>query len=199
MIGIVDYSAGNIKSVLKAFDHIGVKSRLVTSSSDFKGIDRLVLPGVGSFGHAVKQLGEKNLFRRIRMWLNDGRPFLGICLGLQLLYSGSEESGVEKGFAFFEGQCRIFQKGKVPQIGWNSIKIEKDSPLFNGIESGTYFYFVHSYYAPCLNKRDVLGSTNYFEKYTSIAGRGSVFAVQFHPEKSGEEGIKLLRNWVSIC
>lgn len=199
MIGIVDYGAGNLRSVQKAFDFLGMKNQIMTSSDDFKRMDRLVLPGVGSFGYAVKKICQRNLYDPVKDWLQKGRPFLGICLGLQLLFESSEESPGAKGFSVFQGKCCRFQTQKVPQIGWNDIQIQKENPFFKGIEDREFFYFVHGYYVLPKQKTDVLALSRYGQEYTSAAARGRVFGVQFHPEKSGTKGLRLLRNWGRLC
>jgi glutamine amidotransferase len=202
MIGIVDYGAGNLKSVRKAFDFLGFESRLVDGAGGLEGIDKLVLPGVGAFGAAARRLRAGGLFDPLKEWLEAGRPFLGICLGLQLLFETSEESPGEPGFALFRGSCRKLRERKVPQIGWNTVTARDagDGPaLLRGLPAEPYFYFVHSYCAAPEDDRLVVGRTDYGGPYPSIAGRGRVWGVQFHPEKSGGLGLRLLENWVREC
>lgn len=199
MIGIIDFGAGNIHSVKKAFDHLGFVSKIVTSSSEFKGIDKLVFPGVGSFGYAVQALSQKTLQTPIDEWIKADQPFLGICLGFQLLFQASEEAPGYKGFGFFKGKCLRFTQKKVPQIGWNDISLKINHPFFSDIQSGDYFYFIHSYYVLSEEDEAVWAQTVYGITYTSIAGRGNILGVQFHPEKSGSLGLQLLKNWVMKC
>ncbi|MBN2244281.1 MAG: imidazole glycerol phosphate synthase subunit HisH [Candidatus Aminicenantes bacterium] len=199
MIGIIDFGGGNIHSVKKAFDYLGIESKVISSLSDFKGIDRLVFPGVGSYGHTIQTLSSLKMLYPIWNWIEEDRPFLGICLGFQLLFQASEESPGHKGLGFFQGECLRFTKEKVPQIGWNNIRLMNDHPLFSDIRSGDYFYFVHSYYARPEKEEIAWAQTFYGITYTSIAGKGNIIGVQFHPEKSGITGLQLLKNWVTKC
>ncbi|MBN1271166.1 MAG: imidazole glycerol phosphate synthase subunit HisH [Candidatus Aminicenantes bacterium] len=198
-IGIVDYGAGNLRSVRNAFDYLGMKSLIVDSPSQLKELDKLVLPGVGAFGHAVGRMRDAGFFSPVYDWLKEDRPFLGICLGFQMLFDLSDESPDEKGFGFFEGSCRRFRERKVPQIGWNAVQTGGNTLLFDGIPSGEHFYFVHSYYVAAGDGGMVLGRTEYGLSYVSVVGNGHVFGVQFHPEKSGEAGLTLLENWGKKC
>ena len=199
MIGIVDYGAGNLHSVHKAFAFLEKESKILSQPSELEGIERLVLPGVGSFGHAVTELEKREWYVPLREWLTADRPFLGICLGLQLLFESSEESPGQAGLSILSGNCRKFIVNKVPQIGWNDVHIKRGSPLFNGIESGDFFYFVHSYHVVPEGEGVVYAETSYGCDYPSVAGSGRIFGVQFHPEKSGDKGLKLLKNWVERC
>jgi imidazole glycerol phosphate synthase glutamine amidotransferase subunit len=199
MIGIIDFGGGNIHSVKKAFDYLGFMSKVISSLSDFKGIDRLVFPGVGSYGHTIQTLSSLKMLHPIRNWIEEDRPFLGICLGFQLLLQASEESPGYKGLGFFKGKCLRFIKEKVPQIGWNNISLKNNHPLFSDIRSRDYFYFVHSYYAQPEEEKIAWAQTFYGITYTSIAGKGNIIGVQFHPEKSGFTGLQLLKNWVTKC
>ncbi|MBS3818350.1 imidazole glycerol phosphate synthase subunit HisH [bacterium] len=199
MIGIVDYGVGNLRSVKKAFDFLEMDNQIISSAEEFSGINRLVLPGVGSFGYAVGKICQRGLYYPVKDWLQAGKPFLGICLGLQLLFESSEESPGLKGFSLFQGQCCRFQAQKVPQIGWNDIQIQKENPLFQGIKDREFFYFVHGYYVLPEEKRNILALTQYGQEYTSAAAQGRVCGVQFHPEKSGAAGLKVLSNWGKLC
>lgn len=199
MIGIVNYGAGNLKSVKKAFDFLGQENTILSSANEIGAIDRLVLPGVGSFGYAMEKIVEGGFFVLLKEWIESNRPFLGICLGLQLLFESSEESQNTEGLSYFKGECMKFHEKRVPQIGWNSIRIEKEDMLFKGISSGEFFYFVHSYYVVPEKDEVIMAKTNYGAVYTSVARRGNVYGVQFHPEKSGRAGLLLLRNWVEKC
>ncbi|MDZ7337414.1 MAG: imidazole glycerol phosphate synthase subunit HisH [candidate division KSB1 bacterium] len=198
MVGIVDYGAGNLRSVSKAFSHLGVAHRLVRTSDELEEVDRIVLPGVGSFGQAVQRLRDAGLFTPLRAWVQEGRSFLGICLGLQLLLERSDESPGVEGFGVLAGGCHRFNARRVPQIGWNNVNFE-NCPLFAGLAQGEFFYFVHSYYAKPQNERHVIGWTEYGVRYASAVGGGRVWAVQFHPEKSGDAGLMVLANWVERC
>jgi len=200
MIGIVDYGAGNLHSVRKAFAYLGKDCLILQNPRDLAGIQRVVLPGVGSFGHAMTEIQNRNWFAPLKDWLAEDRPFLGICLGMQLLFESSEESPGFSGFSLMAGTCRKFAAKKVPQIGWNDIRIKKESPLFYGLETGGYFYFVNSFYVVPEDEEATRAETFYGSLYTSVVGHGRrVFGVQFHPEKSGDLGLKLLQNWVERC
>jgi glutamine amidotransferase len=199
VIAIVDYGAGNLKSVRKAFDHLGAASRVVRSRAELKSAERLVLPGVGAFGSAVEKLKASGLFEGVEEWLRSGAPFLGICLGMQLLFEGSAESEGVAGVGFLEGSCLPFQAGKVPQIGWNQLTVEKGSRLLRGIENGAFFYFLHGYYVDPQETNAVTATTEYGVSYPSVIESANVAAVQFHPEKSGELGLRVLENWVKLC
>ncbi len=199
MIGIVNYGAGNLKSVKKAFDYLGARNRIVSSAGEISHADRLVLPGVGSFGSALKKLEENGVLAPVAEWLKTDKPFLGICLGLQLLFDSSQESEDATGFGVFKGTCALLQGEKVPQIGWNSIEVKRATKLLHGIDSGTYFYFIHSYYVVPESDEEVLATTEYGGEYASAMGRNNTYAVQFHPEKSGEAGLQILTNWIKQC
>jgi len=199
MIGIVNYGAGNLHSVHKAFAFLGKDSKILEHPSELKSIDKLVLPGVGSFGHAMREIEKQGWLLPLKEWLASGRPFLGICLGMQLLFESSDESPGQAGFSIMAGNCRKFSINKVPQIGWNDIRITKKSAFFEGLDSGDYFYFVHSFHVDPKNKDVIYAETEYGRDYPSIVGRGRVLGIQFHPEKSGDKGLRLLKNWVERC
>jgi len=199
MIAIINYGAGNLLSVQKAFDYLGEKSNIISSATDFKNYNRIVLPGVGAFGSAVDQLKKAALYDSIVDWIHEDKPFLGICLGVQLLMEESLESIGARGLSIFSGNCLPFKEGKVPQIGWNNISIKQEIPLLDGIKDGSYFYFLHSYYIAPENSSIITATTEYGVSYPSIIGKGNIHAVQFHPEKSGDVGIRLLKNWIQSC
>jgi len=198
MIGIVDYGAGNLLSVKKALEYLEMECTIVRSKKDFRGVDKLILPGVGAFHSAIQQLLFSGMYESIHNWICSDKSFLGICLGMQLLFENSEEAGGTKGFSVFNGDVVRFKKYKVPQMGWNQVTIRQRSPLFKEIEDNSFFYFLHGYYLH--TKEDiVLGITDYGVVYPSVIGKGNTYAVQFHPEKSGEVGLELLKNWVIRC
>lgn len=199
MIGIVDYGAGNLRSVKKAFDFLEEKSRILTSAEELNTFERLVFPGVGSFGHAMEKIREMGLYGPIKEWIEMDRPFLGICLGLQLLFESSEEFMGVEGLSVFKGTCRRFAEKKVPQVGWNKIHIERGINLLGGIRNDEFFYFIHSYYVVPDESEVVVATSTYGVDYASIVGKGRVLGVQFHPEKSGYTGLRLLKNWVERC
>ncbi|MBN2619727.1 imidazole glycerol phosphate synthase subunit HisH [candidate division WOR-3 bacterium] len=198
MIGVLDYNAGNLCSVMKALDHINAEACLVRTVEECAGIDRLIVPGVGAFGSAIDRLRSSGLFDLVDQWLAVNRPFLGICLGMQVLCTGSDETGDVPGFARLPLRARHFASGKVPQIGWNQVKKIRSSRLLQDIEDNSFFYFLHGYYLGIVDDFTV-GTTDYGITYSSVIEHDSLCAVQFHPEKSGAAGLALLRNWVERC
>jgi len=198
MIGIVDYKAGNLNSVMKAFKFLGLESQIISSVEDSHGVDKLVIPGVGSFGAAINNLKKQRLYEFVLDWLKADRPFLGICLGFQLLFEGSEESVEVSGFSVVEGKCSRIRGRKVPHIGWNKVRFVIKDPIVDGFNEEEYFYFVHSY-AVLQTSSTVVGTTDYEQEFVSIVRSGNIYGVQFHPEKSGEAGLRLLYNWGTRC
>ncbi len=198
MIGIVDYGAGNLLSVKKALEYLGTQYKVVESKKDFRGIDGLILPGVGAFRSAILRLVFSGMYEHIDDWIRADRPFLGICLGMQLLFETSEEAEDTRGFGIFRGNVVEFERYKVPQIGWNNVSIKRNSPLMEGIDDSSFFYFLHGYYVRT-EESIVIGTTEYGVSYPSVIGKGKIYAVQFHPEKSGKIGLNLLKNWVRQC
>ncbi|MFH1521309.1 MAG: imidazole glycerol phosphate synthase subunit HisH [Candidatus Micrarchaeota archaeon] len=191
MIAIVDYGAGNIASVKNALDKLGVTSVVTRDQKIWNDSEGIIFPGVGSFGSAMKQLDQNSLVDSIRE-----KPFLGICLGMQLLFEKSEESQNTSGLCLFKGKVKKFKCSlPVPHTGWNKV-IVSDSPLFNGIND-FYAYFVHSYYCDPIDKNCVIGSTVYGKKFPSAVSKGNIYATQFHPEKSGEIGLSVLKNFLT--
>jgi len=197
MIAILDYGAGNLKSVSKALDFLGAEHKITNSPKEIAKSDKLIFPGVGNFGDVMALLNEKKLTEPIKSFISSGKPYLGICLGLQILYESSEESPGINGLGILEGNARRFKIGfKVPHIGWNTIKIRKKSMLFSGIIDENYFYFVHSYYVNPKYMKSILTTTDYGTEFVSGIEAGNIFAVQFHPEKSGKIGLRLLENFL---
>ena len=196
MIAVIDYDAGNVKSVEKAAVHLGYDAALTRSRKDLLNADSVILPGVGSFGDACARLDEYGLTPVIHEVAEAGIPFLGICLGLQLLFDSSEESPGVKGLGLIPGQIkRIPDVGlKVPHIGWNSLDYPSEGRLFSGIKEGSYVYFVHSYAATGCGEA-LLATTEYGAELTACAGKGLVFGCQFHPEKSGSVGLNMLKGF----
>lgn len=202
MITIVDYGMGNLRSVAKAFEKLGFKAEVTQKPEEIRKASKLVLPGVGAFGDAVHHLERLRLAEEVRRFLKEEKPFLGICLGLQLLFTESEEGGLHKGFGILPGRVRVFPNKslKVPHIGWNQIRrfdLQKgqECPLLRGIPDGSYFYFVHSYYADPLDQAIVTTRTDYGLSFVSMIWKGSCYAMQFHPEKSQNLGLKILENF----
>lgn len=198
MIGIIDYGAGNLLSVKKAFDYLGVESKIITDRKEFNNLDRVVLPGVGAFGAAVNKLKSSGFFPLIQEYLTQDKPFLGICLGMQMLMESSEETPGIEGLGRFKGDNKRFTQGKIPQIGWNQIEKQKESQLLKGIPEGAFFYFVHGFYVAPQEEEVTAATTEYYIHYTSMVESGPVAGCQFHPEKSGDNGLQLLRNWVQL-
>ncbi|MFH0888978.1 MAG: imidazole glycerol phosphate synthase subunit HisH [Planctomycetota bacterium] len=196
MIGIIDYGAGNLLSIKKAMEHLGVKCRIINTKNKFKGITKVILPGVGAFQSAIRKLKSTGIYEITKDWLLSDKPFLGICLGMQLLFEESEESAGVKGFGVFKGKVIRFKRGKVPQIGWNRVHIKRKSKLMSNIKDDSFFYFLHGYFAKPADGDIITGTTEYNTVYPSMVERGNICGVQFHPEKSSAMGLKLLRNWV---
>jgi len=199
MIAIVDYGIGNLRSVQRAFEYVGAEVAVTADRATIEAASAVVLPGVGAFGQAMANLERAGLSEVIRHVIAQGRPFLGICLGLQLLFEESEEMGQHRGLGVFGGQVKRFDVDlKVPQIGWNQIHIRRASPLLEGVADGSYAYFVHSYYVAPADPEIVLATTDYGIDYASIIGQDNVFGIQFHPEKSQAVGLRILRNFTAL-
>src|SRR3989338_2422827 len=191
MIAIIDYGAGNLKSVKNALDYLRVDSIITDKPRDILEAERVILPGDGSFGYMMKNLEKKNLITPTKNFIKSGRPFLGICLGLQGLFEESEESPKIKGLSIFKGKVLKFRKGKVPQIGWNNI-----FPKQNDIFKEDFMYFVNSYYVVPEDNSIIAATTDYNGNFVSAIKSNNITAMQFHPEKSGKAGIELLNRWL---
>ena len=201
MIAIIDYDAGNIKSVEKALLFLGEEVIVTRDKTIILNADKAILPGVGSFGDAMNKLSEYDLVDTIKAFVNTGKPFLGICLGLQLLFEESEESPGVSGLGIFKGKIIKFTENKgykIPQIGWNSLDINPESGLFKGIPNESYVYFVHSYYLQAEDESIVAARTEYADMFHSAVEKNNVFACQFHPEKSRDVGLKILSNFAKM-
>jgi len=198
-IAVIDYGMGNLHSVSKAIERLGHEALVTSDAASIMGADGAVLPGVGAFGDAIRQLRESGLDLTVREYAASGKPLLGICLGMQLLLSQSEEYGAHEGLGLLPGRVVRFQGDfKVPHMGWNKLHFTQEHPLFAGLEEG-HVYFVHSFHALMDRQSDLLASTDYYGPVTAIVGRDNVVGMQFHPEKSGELGMKLLENFTSLC
>lgn len=200
MITIIDYKAGNLTSVKLAFDAIGVESEITDSCARISKAERVVFPGVGAAGTAMRTLNNMKLVDVIRQVVQNGVPFLGICLGTQIIFERSEEDGGTDCIGLVPGAVNFFtlanRSDKIPQMGWNSVKRVADHKIFHDIEDNSEFYFVHSYYPAPLDKSYILGETEYGGvTFASVVGRGSLVATQFHPEKSGKVGLRMLKNF----
>ena len=199
MIAIADYGMGNLRSVEKAFQFLGHQASIIEDPGCARDATHLVLPGDAAFGDAMRNLRAAGWDEAIADHLRAGKPFLGICVGLQLMFAASEEMGHHAGLELFAGRCRRFPASeRVPQIGWNQISIQRECPLLDDVEEGSFFYFVHSYYVEAEDEDESVATTHYGLEYTSIAARGNLFGVQFHPEKSQKVGLRLLANFASF-
>lgn len=201
MIAIIDYDAGNLKSVEKALISLGEETIVSRDSSEILQADKVILPGVGSFGDAMNNLDHFGLVDTIKKVTSSNTPFLGICLGLQLLFKESEETPGAEGLNILPGKIlRIPDKKglKIPHMGWNSIDIKPGARLFKGLPDNPYVYFVHSYYLKADNEADVAASTEYSTHIHASVERDNIFACQFHPEKSSDIGLKILKNFASL-
>jgi glutamine amidotransferase len=204
MIALIDYGAGNLRSVYKALKFVGADVQVVTYPEEIKDARALVLPGVGAFDDCVNALQRQELIAGAKAFIKTGLPFLGICVGYQALFEKSEEfNSCAAGFCLFGGKVVRFKEKeglKVPQIGWNQLEItRRDCPIFKGIESGSYVYFVHSFYPQPLDSSIVATETVYGERFASAVWKENVYATQFHPEKSQKIGLQILENFVSLA
>lgn len=201
MIGIVDYGRGNLRSVEKALEKVGFAAVIMTSPEELDGANGLILPGVGAFADAMEALKSGGWIEPLNQFAHSGRPFLGICLGMQVLFEIGEEHGEHAGLGLLAGRVVKFPPGhKVPHMGWNSLKVEQPSPLLEGIPNESCFYFVHSYYAVPAEKQDIAATSDYSVVFPAVVGRDNVWGAQFHPEKSSPWGLTMLTNfgkWVS--
>lgn len=201
MIAIIDYDAGNLKSVEKALLSLGEETVITRDPSVIRSADKAILPGVGAFGDAMKNLNNFGLVDVVKEFAASQKPFLGICLGLQLLFEHSEESPGVEGLGILKGDIlRIppCEGLKIPHMGWNSLKIRKDARLFQGIPQDTYVYFVHSYYLKAADEDVVAATTEYSTLIHASVENGNVFACQFHPEKSSTAGLQILKNFAAL-
>lgn len=201
MVVIVDYGMGNLRSVQKGFERIGAQAVISRDPERVTSAEKLVLPGVGAFPECMRNLSRLDLVEPILEFVRSGRPFLGICLGLQLLFDESEEFGKHEGLKVIPGTVKAFDRSmglKIPHMGWNNVFFTKQTPILRGIDDGSYCYFVHSYYVVADNALDVAGETDYGIRFTCAVARDNVFALQFHPEKSQQVGLKILKNFSSL-
>lgn len=199
MIAIIDYGMGNLHSVSKAIERLGFEVEVTSDHRRILQADGVILPGVGAFGDAMQNLRETGLIDTIQNCKASGQPLLGICLGMQLLFSKSEEHGMHVGLGFMSGRVVRFRGDyKVPHMGWNRLHFCQEHPLFQGMEEG-YVYFVHSYHVSVADDKHLLATTDYYQPVTAIVGDGNVFGMQFHPEKSGPIGMQLLHNFLQLC
>ncbi len=198
MVTIIDYGMANLASVRKAFEAVGAEVRISDRPEDIRDTSHLVLPGVGAFGDTMHNIRKHGIDEAVLEAIENGTSFLGICLGLQVLFTESEEMGIHRGLGIFKGKVRRFNKGLVPQIGWNQAHLMNENPIMEGIPNHSYFYFVHSYYVDPVDRNDVITETDYYINYASIVGRDRIWGIQFHPEKSQQKGLKILENFTRV-
>ncbi len=203
MIAIIDYNMGNLASVKNAFAKLGQETVVENNPEKFKDYEKLVLPGVGAFGDAMEHLKERNMIAAIKEFAQSGKPMLGICLGMQLLFESSQEFGEHEGLGLIAGNVVKFESNKfeeplkIPHMGWNRM-FTKKHPLFNGLDNEHYLYFVHTYHVTCTNENDIIGETFYGYKFTSAVAHNNIMGIQPHPEKSHKNGLKILENFIKL-
>lgn len=198
MITIIDYGLGNLKSLANAFEFLGEKVKFARNSKEIAQTQKLVFPGVGHFGRAKKILEQKGLDEAICKSIQNEIPFLGICLGFQLLFEKSEEAPGIKGLGIFKGKVSKFKNRRIPHMGWNQISLQRRSSLFEGIGNQCFVYFMHSFYAAPKEKEIVVATTEYGTDFCSAISSKNIFGVQFHPEKSGKAGLRILKNFIDL-
>jgi len=205
MIAVIDYGAGNLRSVYNTLTHLGADVVTVNTPDQLDGADKIVLPGVGAFGAGINALRNAGFEEPIKQAVANGTPLIGICLGMQYLFEKSDEMGSHRGLGLLPGRVTRFPEAefaarglKVPHMGWNQLHIQQQHPLVKGLDSGGYAYFVHSYYVEADNPADVLATTDYGFDFVSMVIRGNVFGIQPHPEKSHTVGLRVLKNFVEI-
>jgi len=200
MIVIIDYGAGNLRSVVNAIRRLGYQAKVTSSPHEMLAAQAVILPGVGAAADTTKNLIKLGLANSVRQFIAEGRPFFGICIGLQVLFSITEEGGWNECLDIIPGAVRMLPPGlKIPHMGWNQVRQKTSHPIFDGIPDEAEFYFVHSYYAEPDDNSLVAGETEYGTTFCSILARGNMVATQFHPEKSGEVGLKLYDNFIKIA
>ena len=203
MIGIIDYNMGNLASVINAFKKVGADAVLESNPDKLSQYDKLILPGVGAFGDAMEHLKENGMDKAVIAYAQTGKPLLGICLGMQLLFESSEEFGANKGLGLIEGKVVAFDESKfdhklkVPHMGWNELFVQKETPLFDGLKKDFYLYFVHSYHAICSDKY-AIGKTHYGYEFVSAVQNKNIYGIQPHPEKSHKNGLKIIENFTKL-
>ena len=199
MIGIINYGIGNLQSVKNSLDFLNIPNTIVNKPEEIDRCSKVILPGVGAFGPAMTELNQLDFSKKILKFTKQGKPILGLCLGMQLLFETSLEDGRHEGLGLIKGKVLPF-KDKVknlpiPHVGWNNLKIKSVSPLFKDVEDNSCFYFVHSFYCQVTKKTAAIGETEYGIKFASVVSAGKIFGCQFHPEKSQSAGLKLLENF----
>jgi len=199
VVTVIDYGMGNLRSVSKALERVGAKVRITSEKEAICNADAIVLPGVGAFSQAMENLKRLDIIPAICKFIERGRPFLGICLGFQLLFSESEEGGAPRGLGILNGKVRRFEnKMKVPHMGWNEIKPEGEVTLLSNLHFPCFVYFAHSYYVEPEDREVVATRTEYGREFVSMIQKNNIYGMQFHPEKSGEKGLRILRNFCNL-
>jgi imidazole glycerol-phosphate synthase subunit HisH len=201
MIAIIDYQMGNLRSVQKGFEKVGHRATISSDPEVLRKADKVVLPGVGAFGDAMHELQSRSLVKPIKEIIESGKPFLGVCLGMQLLFEIGHEGGPFAGLGVFAGEVKRFHlppEYKVPHMGWNSVTIRSKSPILAGVAEGTHFYFVHSYVVAPKDSSIVALESEYGGPFPAMVWRDNVYATQFHPEKSQADGLQLLKNFAEL-
>ena len=201
MIAIIDYGMGNLRSVQKGFEKVGHKATITSDPAEVAAAGKVVLPGVGAFEDAMAELRRRGLIEPVLSAIESGKPFLGICLGLQLLFETGYEHGEHRGLGVLEGEVVRFElpaEYSVPHMGWNQLSIRRRAPILEGIDEGAYFYFVHSYYVVPRDPAVVAVETDYHRPFCSMVWRDNLYATQFHPEKSQSDGLRLLNNFAEL-
>ncbi len=203
MIAVIDYNMGNLRSVQNAFDKVGAEAKIVSDPKEVGKFDKLLLPGVGAFGDAMEHLRKSGMDEAIKDFAKSGKPILGICLGMQLLFEKSYEFGENEGLGLIEGEVVAFDKSKfqkplkVPHMGWNEVFVFRDTPIFKDLPKAFYLYFVHSFHAVCDDKY-VIGKTFYGYEFVSAVCKDNVYGIQPHPEKSHDNGLKIIKNFTEL-
>jgi glutamine amidotransferase len=201
MIAVIDYGMGNLRSVQKGFEKVGHEATITSDPAEVARAQKVVLPGVGAFEDAMAELSQRGLIDPVLAVIDSGKPFLGICLGLQLLFETSHEHGEHEGLGVLEGEVVRFELPReysVPHMGWNQLSIARRAPILEGLDEGTYVYFVHSYYVVPGDGEVVATTTDYPEPFCSMIWRDNLFATQFHPEKSQADGLRILKNFAEL-
>lgn len=201
MIGIINYRVGNLQNLENALNHVGAESKLINSPEEMEGVKKFLFPGVGAFGHAAKSLKEFGFWEPLKEKVAQKVPILGICVGMQLLFTIGNEDGKHEGLDLVPGEVKRFEHDlKIPQMGWNRVSFSSpEDPLLYGIEDDSWFYFVHSYACYPDSPEHQLGTTDYGVEFCSIARNENLWGVQFHPEKSQDDGLRLLKNFAELC
>jgi len=199
MITIIDYGAGNLRSVINAVSRLGYQPEVTSSAGDLLNAQVVILPGVGAAAETMENLKRLGLVSPIQRFIAEGRPFLGVCIGMQVLFAGTEEGGWHECLGIIPGRVKKLPSGlKIPHMGWNQVKQKVSHPIFDGITDGANFYFVHSYYVEPNDGSLVAGETEYGMPFCSVIARGNLVATQFHPEKSGESGLRMYANFLEM-